>query len=337
MINERIFGRLDGREVFCITLSDGICEVELLTYGATIRAIRVPDREGKPTDVCLGYDTLEEYRDNDGYLGASVGRHANRIGGAQFTINSVEYKVAPNEGENQLHGGPEGFSARLWEYTPGENSVTFALTSPDGDQGFPGNFREEVAYTLSDGVLTIDYFAWSDKDTVANLTNHAYFNLGGHDSGPVDGHVVMIHADHYTPVGQGSIPTGEIAPVEGTVFDLRRPVALGDRLDALELKEPNGFDHNFALSGETPGAVVYCPATGIAMEMTTPLEGVQFYTAGFLSARKGKGGAAYATRHGLCLETQHYPDAVNKPNFPSPILRAGEEFRHSTGYRFFAK
>ena len=337
MTSKRVFGHLNGREVCCITLSDGICAVELLTYGATVRAIRVPDREGKLTDVCLGYDTLEEYRANDGYLGASVGRHANRIGGAKFALNGVEYKVAPNEGENQLHGGPEGFSTRLWEYALGENNVSFSLTSPDGDQGFPGNFRETVTYTLSGGVLTIDYCAVSDKDTVANLTNHAYFNLGGHDSGPVTGHVVTIRADHYTPVGAGSIPTGEIAPVEGTVFDLRQPVALGERLDCPELKDPNGFDHNFALTGENPGAEVYCSATGIAMEMTTTLEGVQFYTAGFLTERKGKNGAVYAPRHGLCLETQHYPDAANKPNFPSPVLRAGEEFRHSISYRFYVK
>ena len=337
MTSERVFGRIDGREVICITLSDGSCAVELLTYGAAIRAIRVPDREGKLTDVCLGYDTLEEYRDNDGYLGASVGRHANRIGGAKFSISGVEYRVTPNEGENQLHGGPEGFSSRLWDYACGENCVSFSLTSPDGDQGFPGNFRETVTYTLSGGVLTIDYYAVSDRDTVANLTNHAYFNLGGHHSGPVSGHVVTIRADHYTPVGPGSIPTGEIAPVEGTVFDLREPVLLRDRLDAPELKESNGFDHNFALTGKGAGAEAYCPANGIAMEVTTTLEGVQFYTAGFLTKRKGKGGTQYAPRHGLCLETQHYPDAANKPGFPSPILRAGEELRHSTSYRFFVK
>ena len=325
-----------GAGVDLITLSDGPVSVELLSYGAAVRSIWVPDRDGKPTDVCLGYDTLEEYRQQDACFGGTIGRCANRIANAEFAIDDKVYHVTANEGANQLHGGVEGFHKKLWAYTCGENSVTFTLDSPDGDEGFPGNMGVEVTYTMEGGRLTIDYHAVTDRDTVVNLTNHAYFNLAGHDGGEIADHVLQIRAGHYTPSGAGNIPTGEIAPVDGTPLDLRVAAALGERLGDPFLQDSRGFDHNYVLeSGEGAAAVLYCPRTGIAMEMRTTMEGMQLYSAGFLTERPGKDGVVYGKGHGLCLEPQHFPDAVNHKNFPTPILRAGAEFRETTVYRFY--
>ena len=338
MVKEGQFGLLDGQPVALLTITDGAMEVELISFGAAVRSIRVPDRNGNSVDVCLGYDTPAEYRDQGGCLGGCLGRCANRIGGAKFTLNGVTYPLFANEGANTLHGGKVGFHKKLWAYTCGENSVTFTLDSPDGEEGFPGNLHVEVTYTLGDGALTIDYRAVTDRDTVVNMTNHTYFNLAGHDGGRVDDHVLTIRASRYTPAGSGNIPTGEIASVEGTPLDLRHSAVLGDRLGDPFLAAGGGYDQNFVLDGgEGPAAELYCPRTGIAMEMTTTLEGTQLYTAGHLSNRPGKGGAVYDIAHAVCLETQHFPDAVNHANFPSPILRAGQEFHETTSYRFFVK
>ena len=209
------FGVLDGRDIPLIELSDGRCAVELLPYGAAIRTLRVPDREGRMTDICLGYDDVESYRTLDACLGGTIGRCANRIGGAQFTIDGTTYHVTANEGENCLHGGVEGFHKKLWNFTCAEDAVTFTYTSPDGEEGFPGAVRVEVTYRLAGGTLTIEYRAAAEKDTVVNLTNHAYFNLGGHDSGEVGGHVLTVRADRYTPTDSGNVPTGTLAAVEG--------------------------------------------------------------------------------------------------------------------------
>lgn len=332
------FGVLDGREIPLIELSDGRCAMELLPYGAAIRALRVPDREGRMTDICLGYDDVESYRALDACLGGTIGRCANRIGGAQFTIDGTTYHVTANEGENCLHGGVEGFHKKLWDFTCAEDAVTFTYISPDGEEGFPGTVRVEVTYRLADGTLTIEYRAAAEKDTVVNLTNHAYFNLGGHDSGEVGGHVLTVRADRYTPTDSGNVPTGTLASVEGTLLDLRTPTALESRLHDGAFNGGRGYDHNYVLSGgEQPASELWCPATGIALAMTTSMEGMQLYTAGWLTERVGKDGAVYGPAQGVCLETQHFPNAVNCPAFPSPILRAGETLRQWTTFRFFTR
>lgn len=335
MVTKTTFGVLDGQEVAMLTLSDGTVSVEVLSFGATVHAIRVPDKYGSVVDICLGYETPQEYRDYNASMGGTMGRCANRIGGARFLLNGQEHHVTVNEGANCLHGGKIGFHKKHWNYTYDDISVTLTLDSPDGEEGFPGNVHVETTYTLKDGTLTIAYCGVTDQDTVVNLTNHAYFNLAGHAAGPVADHVVRVRASRYTPAGDGNVPTGEIAAVDGTLLDLRGGVELGERLNDPVLAKSRGYDHNFVLdSGDAPAAEVYCPRTGIAMEMRTTLEGMQLYTAGFLTERTGKDGTVYSAHHGLCMEPQHFPDAINHPEFPSPILRAGEAYRESISFRF---
>lgn len=333
MASLKLFGKYNGKNVYLIKLTNGTIEAEFITFGATLRALRVADKNNNITDVCLGYDSVEEYATNDGYLGASIGRHANRIGGARFSIGDKEYILTANEGENQLHGGICGFSHRLWGFSCEENAVTFFINSPDGDEGYPGNLHAEVRYSIDGKTLRIDYKATSDADTIVNLTNHAYFNLGGHDGGKIDSHILKLNADTYTVCGAGNIPTGEIAAVDETILDMRRGVKLGDVVHSAVLAETCGLDHNFVLSG-SPAAELYCPETGICMQLNTTLEGLQVYSAGFLTERNGKDDAVYREHNAVCLETQHFPDAINLPVFPSPILKAGEEYRQSTLYSF---
>jgi len=284
-------------------------------------------------DVCLGYEHLGQYIHEDGYIGACVGRHANRIAGSRFTLNGQEYVLSTNEGNNQLHGGKEGFSHKVWDFDCGENEVTFSLDSPNGDEGFPGNLHTEITFRLEGSALCLEYKAVSDKDTVVNLTNHAYFNLGGHDSGAVYSHELQINANNYTPCGPGTIPTGEIACVEGTALDFRKAEVLGSRLNDSSLDITKGLDHNFVLDGSR-ACRLYCPETNIGMNVETSMEGMQLYSAGFLSSRRGKNGAVYGLHHAVCMETQHFPDAVNHANFPSPVLKAGEEYLHWTKFIF---
>ncbi len=317
-----------------IIIRQGAFEAHILPYGATLQSLLVPDRNGVQRDVVLGYESLAEYRQNDGYLGATVGRHANRIAGAQFALDGAVYYLAANEGNNQLHSGPNGLHQKVWDWEQcADNSVTLRAVSPNGEDGYPGTLEVTVTYTLSDGALEIGYEAKCDRDTVCNLTNHSYFNLGGQCSGSVAGHILRVNAAHYTPCGPGTIPTGEVRCVDGTVMDLRQGVVLGERLGAAELTEYGGYDHNFCLSG-TEAARLYCPESGICMDTETTLPGLQVYTAGFLTERKGKDGAIYGKNHGVCLETQFWPDAVHHEHFPSPVLRAGEVYRHRTVYRF---
>lgn len=334
MVEQHSFGILDGREIPLLILDSGTAEAELIPLGAAVRAIRTPDRTGRMTDVCLGYGSAEEYRDQDGCLGATLGRCANRIGGAGFTLGGRDYRLTANEGKNTLHGGASGFHKKLWTYRTGSDSVTFSLDSPDGEEGFPGNLHAEVTYSLRGGTLTIEYRAVCDRDTVVNLSNHIYFNLAGHGSGSIARHTALIRAGRYTPCGPGNIPTGEIASVEGTPLDLRQGAALGERLDAPFLAGTRGYDHNFVLDGGGPAAEIFCPSTGISMALTTTMEGMQLYTAGFLTDRPGKEGVRYGPFAGLCLETQRFPDAVNHPEFPSPVLRAGETLHETTALRF---
>ena len=320
-----------------IIIRQGLYEAHVLPYGATLQSLLVPDRNGVQRDVVLGYESLAEYQQNDGYLGATVGRCANRIAGAQFALDGTVYSLAANEGKNQLHSGPHGLHQKVWAWEQhAENSVTLRAVSPDGEDGYPGTLEVAVTYTLSDGALEIGYEAKSDRDTVCNLTNHAYFNLAGQGSGLVDAHALRVNADHYTPCGPGTIPTGEVRAVDGTALDLRRSAQLGDRLGAAELAEYGGYDHNFCLDSAN-AARLYCPESGICMDTETTLPGLQVYTAGFLTERQGKDGAVYGKNHGVCLETQFWPDAMHHEHFPSPILRVGETYRHRTVYRFSMK
>ena len=341
--NRRAFGFMpDGTPVEEVTLRRGEFTCKIITYGAAVRSLVVPDRNGSPVDVVLGFDTLEDYMAQDKYIGAIVGRYANRIGGARFTLDGVEYSLAANDGENSLHGGLTGFDKQVWtaeELT--DSSVTLSLTSPDGQEGYPGTLAVRVTYALLKEGLVIDYWARSDHDTIFNPTNHCYFNLSGHDSGPVEGQYIMLSASRYTPTVPGSIPTGEIAPVDGTPMDLRRPQRIGEHIDDPfgQLAMAGGYDHNWVIDKWdgmlVPAASAWSEETGIEMIVFTTEPGVQFYAGNFLDGcPKGKGGAVYGRRHGFCLETQRFPDSPNRPEFPSCVLRAGEEYGGRTEYWF---
>mgnify|MGYP000845668133 CR=1 FL=1 len=339
MINSRIFGSVGEKEIRAIELSNekGMRAV-VLTLGAALQSITVPDKNGKEVDVCLGYDTPQEYLANTGYFGACIGRHANRIGGAAFTLNGVKYTLDANEGRNQLHGGANGFDRKIWDCDITPDAAEFRCTAEHLEGGFPGRIETRVRYSLDDdNGLTIEYTASCDEDTVVNLTNHCYFNLSGHDSGDVLDHVITIHAGAYTPADEESIPTGEILSVEGTPLDFRSGRVLRDGIDSPEFAPFAGYDHNFVTdgSGFREVACAFSPVTGIGMRVITTLEGMQLYTGNHITPRAGKRGAGYAERGGFCMETQHFPDAVNKPAFPSPILKKGEIFSEKTCYRFF--
>lgn len=336
----------DGSAVELYTLQSGALSCNVITFGGSLQSLRVPDRAGKPVDVLLGFDALEPYLTHGKSLGALVGRYANRIGGARFTLNGETYRLAANNnGVNHLHGGLAGFNQRVWTVEDvGEDFLTLSLFSPDGEEGYPGALTVRVTYTLAEAGLTIAYRAECDRDTVCSLTNHAYFNLSGHDSGPVLDQMIQLLADRYTPTDPLSIPTGEIAPVEGTPMDLREPTPIGAHMgDAFpQLLQAGGYDHNWIPNGESgslrPIARASSAVTGISMEVLSTLPGVQFYTGNYLDGcPAGKGGAAYANRWGFCLETQFYPDSPNHANFPSCVLRAGEVFDHTAAFRFSAK
>ena len=311
--------------------------VHLLSYGATIRRILVPDASGKLTDVALGYETAAEYETNDGYLGAAIGRNGNRIRGAAYRWDGRTVRLTANEGANQLHGGFQGLDKKLWNFTCTGDRVEFRTTLADGEEGFPGEMEVTVTYRLDeDNGLRIDYDAWSTEDTVANFTNHTYFNLNGQDSGSALNHLVQLQASRFTPGDAEILPTGEIAPVEGTCMDFRTAKPLGRDIRDPMLSGTGGYDTNLCLDGEGLRLVgrVRGDRSGIAMEIYTTLEGIQLYSGNSLTERRGKDGAVYAPYAGFCLETQHYPNAVNEPGFPSPMLRAGEPCHETTIYRF---
>ncbi|MFI7614094.1 aldose epimerase family protein [Nonomuraea terrae] len=308
-----IFGTLpSGRQVECVELSSGRLRAEVLTYGAVVRRLEVSG-----VNVVLGLDTLEDYLTRSRYFGAVVGRYGNRIAGARFTLDGVEHRLPVNNGPSSLHGGTEGFDSKVWTIAARtDDSVTLTLTSPDGDQGYPGTLTVSVTYTLADDALRIDYAAETDAPTVVNLTNHSYFNLKG--GGDVLDHVVRMEAAHYLPVDDDKIPTGELAPVKGTPFDFTEPHAVGERNDG-------AYDHCFVLDG---GITV--TGGGLTMEVTTTEPGVQFYTGAMLDGTA----TPYGPFAGLCLETQHFPDSPNQPRFPSTVLRPGERRTSTTSYRF---
>lgn len=349
-MEKRLFGTLaDGTEVFAYSFTNkNNVTMEVTDFGATWLNMLVPDRGGVIRNVVLGYDTPQDYIDNSCYFGAVIGRSGNRIANASFAINGKTYQLTANENENNLHSGPDGYQIRVWDVKSvdeANNSITFGLFSPDGDQGFPGNFQVIVTYTLTeDNELILHYEGSADADTVANMTHHAYFNLGGHDSGSVMDHELMICAEHFTPVHDSkSIPTGEIASVAGTPMDFTSAKKIGRDIEAEfeQLQFAGGYDHNYVLS-ETKGtrkkmAEAYCEKTGIVMEAFTDCCAMQFYAGNFITEMKGREGAVYGKRHGFCLESQHCPNAINQEGFVSPLLRAGEKYDTVTSYKFHVK
>jgi aldose 1-epimerase len=330
-------------ELFTLVNPHGV-EVRAIEYGAIIVSLRAPDRDGRLDDVVLGYDSLEGYlRNNSPHFGAIVGRYANRIANGRFTLDGKTYRLATNNGPNHLHGGVKGFDRVVWSGEPIEGAdgagVAFTFTSPDGDEGYPGTLDARVTYTLNDrNELIVDYRATTDKATPINLSQHSYFNLTG-GARDILGHELTIDADRYTPVDATLIPTGALAPVDRTPFDFRKPAAIGARInDAhVQLGYGRGYDHNFVLNrrGTSHAAAVVEPTTGRTLDISTTEPGVQFYAGNFLDGTiQGKGGRVYAHRWGFCLETQHFPDSPNHANFPSTILRPGQEYRSKTVFTF---
>jgi aldose 1-epimerase len=340
---ERVeFGRMpDGTPVERMVLQAGELSCAVLTYGGAIQSLWVPDRTGRPVDVVLGFDRLEDYLAQDKCIGALVGRYANRIGGSYFTLNGVGYPLYANDGANHLHGGKIGFNKRVWTVEAlSDCAVTLSLVSPDGDEGYPGTLSVQVTYRLSENGLAVEYEAVSDRDTLCNLTNHSYFNLGGHDSGTVTGQTIQLFAGAYTPSDGSSIPYGTVELVDGTPMDLREAQPIGKHIDDDfdQLRQAKGYDHNWVVDGAPrqlrPAARAFCEETGIALEVDTTLPGIQFYSGNFLNGcPAGKGGAPYDDRWGFCLESQFYPNSPNCPAFPQAVLRAGETWRHTTVFR----
>lgn len=326
----------------CVRLENGELSCEILTWGGAVRCLNVPDRNGRSVDIALGFDSLEDYMEQTGYLGALIGRFGNRIGGASFELDGRRYELYKNDGGNHLHGGRRGFDKRIWKIEARDDTrLALSLVSEDGDEGYPGRLEVYVLYELKEDALEISYRAFSDADTLCNLTNHTYFNLNGHDSGTVEGQTIRINASHYTPTDAGLIPTGEIADVTGTPMDLREPVVIGERADAdfEALRFGGGFDHNYVLDGADGSlrlaAVAESRETGIRMETWTTQPAVQFYSGnGMAGLPKGKGGAPYGRRWGFCLETQLFPDAPHHENFPSALLKKDAVYRTKTVYRF---
>jgi aldose 1-epimerase len=344
-VNRQDFGKTpDGTPVELYTLANsrGV-EATIMTYGGTVVSLHTPDSKGRSGDVVLGFDSLDSYLAGDNpFFGALIGRYGNRIAKGRFTLNGVEYKLAQNNGENNLHGGPRGFDKVVWQVKDaGPQSLELGYLSKDGDQGFPGNLDVTVRYTLTgDNELGIDYSATTDRDTIVNLTNHSYFNLAC--EGDNLGHLLTLNADRFTPVDAGLIPTGELASVAGTPFDFRQPVAIGARIDQddVQIARGGGYDHNFVLnrSGEglSPVAKVVEPGTGRVLEVFTTEPGFQFYSGNFIGKLRGKGGRLYGPRSGFCLETQHYPDSPNHPSFPTTVLKPGQRYHTTTIHKFSA-
>jgi len=339
----------DGTAVDLYTLTNGSgMQVSAITYGGIITSLKVPDRKGVLADVVLGFDTMEQYAKNPPYFGAVIGRYANRIGKAQFTLDGKTYKLAANNNGNTLHGGLKGFDKQVWQAESFENTngvgVALSRTSPDGEEGFPGNLAVRVTYTLTNAnELSIEYFATTDKPTVVNLTHHDYFNLAGEGSGDVLGHRLQIKASRYTPVNSTLIPTGHIADVSGTPLDFRDSIPIGRHIrkgDPL-ITLASGYDHNFVLDHPAQelsfAARVEERNTGRVMEVRTTEPGLQLYTANYLDGFKGKADHAYNQYGAFCLETQHFPDSPNKPEFPTTTLLPGQEYRSQTVYAFSAK
>lgn len=338
----RIFGTTqEGTPVEILTLVCGKLSCSILTFGATLQALYVPDREGNLVDVVLGYDTLEDYETQDGYLGAVVGRYGNRIAKGKFILQGKEYNLAVNNGVNHLHGGKVGFSHRVWKVEElSGNRVVLSLDSPAGEEGYPGRLTVRVAYTLTEKGLELRYQAATDQDTPCNLTNHSYFNLSGQNSGSAMEQSVTLFARQYVPTDKTSIPLGEFAPVGDTPMDFSTPTPIGKRVDEpfQQLLQAKGYDHSYVIDGPAgvlrKAAEAFSDRTGIQMRVETTSPGVQFYSGNYLTKRSGKGGARYDARYGFCMETQFFPDSPNQPTFPSAILKAGESFDQIAQFLF---
>ena len=321
------------RNGFVHTLTNSLgFEVSITNYGGAITSLKTPDRYGRFGDIVLGFETREEYVRNPRYFGALIGRHANRIANGRFSLNGAHYQLPQNNGVNHLHGGFKGFDKRDWTVSRDKNTLHLAYSSDDGEEGYPGNLDAFVDFTLLDNELRVDYYATTDHDTIVNLTNHSYFNLRG--SGTILDHELLLNADHFTPVSEDLIPTGEIKPVAGTPMDFRKSKAIGTDLDAA-----GGYDHNFVLNNYDgsmkPAVRLSESTTGRVLEVLTTQPGMQFYSGNFLDGTLvGRNGVAYGKYAGLCLEPQYFPDAPNHPNFPSTVLRPGEEYKQTTVFRF---
>jgi len=351
-MHKQVFGKTtDGQEVdlYLLTNQNGV-EAAITNFGATVVSLRVPDRHGKVADVVLGYVDLDGYIHDKSHFGATVGRYANRIAHGKFSLNGTTYTLAKNNGENHLHGGIRGFDKVVWTAkdvsTPAASVLQLNYLSKDGEEGYPGNLPAQVTYTLTNNnKLRIEYAATTDKDRIINLTNHSYFNLAGQGQGDILQHQLRLHASRFTPVDATLIPTGAIRRVKGTPFDFTRSTAIGSRItqDDEQLKLGQGYDHNFVLDGDGRGkpvlaAEVYEPTSGRTMEVWTTEPGIQLYTGNFLDGTaRGKAGTTYPRRSAFCLETQHFPDSPNHPNFPSTILKPGTRFKSTTIYKFSAR
>ena len=342
----------DGTTVYTYTLvnKNGM-EARITNYGGTVLSLLVPDSTGRTTDVVLGFDSLSDYIKDSPYFGSLIGRYGNRIGKGRFTLNGKEYLLAMNNGSNHLHGGLKGFDKVVWNVLDRESvegrTLALSYLSKDGEEGYPGNLSVKVTYTLIEdrNVLEIRYSATTDKPTVVNLTHHSYFNLAGAGSGDILSHVLSINADRFTPVDSGLIPTGVLKDVEGTPLDFRTPKAIGERIadsTCHQLKFGGGYDHNWVLNKKAGAlelaAVIREPSSGLTMEVVTTEPGLQFYSGNFLDGHHiGKGAKPYKHRYGFCLETQHFPDSPNKPEFPTTVLNPGETYSSTTFYRFLTK
>ena len=335
--------------LYKLTNTNGV-SMSVTDYGGIVTALTVPDKNGAFADVTLGYNTVEAYVKNSPYFGAIIGRYGNRIAKAAFSLNGADYKLAANNGENSLHGGIKGFDKVVWNVkektAPDAVGLELTFVSKDGEEGFPGTLSVTVTYWLTDAnEFKIDYQAKTDKTTIVNLTQHAYFNLAGEGNGDILGHEVMLNADAYTPVNKNLIPTGELAPVKGTPMDFTSPTSVGDRIDAdfEQLKFGAGYDHNWVINQKAKGQLtlagtVYEAKTRRFMEVFTTEPGVQLYCGNFLDdSMVGKSGKPYGRRSGLCLETQHFPDSPNKPQFPTVVLKPGETYKTNTVYKFSVK
>ncbi len=345
------FGKLpDGKAVDVYTVKNADLEVRITTYGARIVSLKTKDRDGKVGDVVLGYNSVDGYvaeGTTKTYFGAIVGRYGNRIRGGKFSVDGKTYQIPPNNNGNALHGGPHGFDDQMWTGKALPDGVEMLLISKDGDMGFPGTLTVHVRYTLVGSAVRINYSATTDKPTVTNITNHSYFNLSGEGSGTILDEVLQINADGYTPVDAGLIPVGGVKPVAGTPFDFRKPTVIGARIEEPneQLKLGGGYDHNWVLNGAGAGknqpgemkvaAKVYDPKSGRVLTVSTTQPGVQFYTGNFLDGSfTGKSGVKYTKRTGFCLETQHYPDSPNQPEFPTTLLKPGETLHTETVFAF---
>jgi aldose 1-epimerase len=339
------FGKMpDGTPVEIYTLRDGAFEARIATYGGVVVSLKTPDNKGKAADVVLGFDNVDGYVANfngtaDAFFGAIIGRYGNRIAHGSFTLDGKKYSLPLNNGENSLHGGPHGFNNVVWKAKPVEDGVELSYLSKDGEAGYPGNLSVIVRYTLVKGDLRIEYSATTDKDTVINLTNHSYFNLAG--QGDILNHQLTLHASRFTPVDAGLIPTGELKSVASTPFDFRKATAVGARIGANDeqLHLGHGYDHNWVLDSGggklAEAAELYDPDSGRVLKVLTDQPGVQFYSGNFLDGSiKGKGGNPYELHAALCLETQHFPDSPNHPDFPTTELKPGEHYHTVTVYSF---